>query len=96
MAIKRINLSFNLNRDLDAKVYELINNEPRKTEYIIKAIMLLVENEKDNNCISKDIIKLAVKEVLSELNVDLKELNNNVEEKVEKLPNEIFDLFDSI
>lgn len=83
MAIKRINLYFDMNRNDDKKTYDILMQKKHKTEYIIKLIL-----ESDTLC--EDTIRKIFKEVLKEQGIKKIEKEVNTEEKV---PEEFFDLF---
>jgi hypothetical protein len=51
--------------------------------------------EKGNKTLDKEKIKEAVKEALREYGIDSKDLNK-IENNEEKLPREIFDMFNSL
>ena len=93
MAIKRINLSFSLEREDDVKVYNILSAQKYKTDYVIKAVLSFME--KGNKTLDKEKIKEAVKEALREYGIDSKDLNK-IENNEEKLPREIFDMFNSL
>jgi len=93
MATKRINLSFSLDREDDVKVYNILSAQKYKTDYVIKAVLSFME--KGNKTLDKEKIKEAVKEALREYGIDSKDLNK-IENNEEKLPREIFDMFNSL
>ncbi|AEV66983.1 MULTISPECIES: hypothetical protein [Clostridia] len=93
MATKRINLSFSIDREDDAKVYSILSAQKYKTDYVIKAVLSFME--KGNKTLDKEKIKEAVKEALREYGIDSKDLNK-IENNEEKLPREIFDMFNSL
>jgi DUF1009 family protein len=93
MATKRINLSFSIDREDDAKVYSILSAQKYKTDYVIKAVLSFME--KGNKTLDKEKIKEAVKEALREYGIDSKDLNK-IENNEEKLPREIFDMFKSL
>jgi hypothetical protein len=39
MATKRINLSFSMEREEDARVYNILSAQKYKTDYVIKAVL---------------------------------------------------------
>ena len=96
MATKRINLSFSLDREDDAKVYNIISAQKYKTDYVIKAVLSYI-GERDKG-FDKEIVKQAVKEAIAEcggITTENKGKENNscVEHE---LPNEIFNMFDNL
>lgn len=93
MATKRINLSFSIDREDDAKVYSILSAQKYNTDYVIKAVLSFME--KGNKTLDKEKIKEAVKEALREYGIDSKDLNK-IENNEEKLPREIFDMFNSL
>lgn len=94
MATKRINLSFSMNREDDAKVYNILSAQKYKTDYVIKAVISYVEKG-DKTILDKEKIKEIVKEVLRECGID--SINSNkAENNEQKLPKEIFDMFNSL
>ena len=93
MATKRINLSFSIDREDDAKVYSILSAQKYKTDYVIKAVLSFME--KGNKTLDKEKIKEAVKEALRECGID--SINSNkAENNEQKLPKEIFDMFNSL
>ncbi len=93
MATKRINLSFSMDREEDAKVYNILSTQRYKTDYVIKAVLSYMEKrDKDFN---KETVKQAIKEALREYGIDSKDLNK-IENNEEKLPGEIFDMFNTL
>lgn len=96
MATKRINLSFSLDREDDAKVYNILSAQKYKTDYVIKAVLSYI-GERDKG-FDKEKIKEAVKEAIAEcggITTENKGKENNscVEHE---LPNEIFNMFDNL
>ncbi len=107
MTVKRINLSFSLNRDEDLKVYKILSNQKFKTAYVIKAILYYTEQTKPRN--NKEMIKEAVREVFEEYSLSdgIKNNGNKKENKNEKrkndidieddiLPDEVFDVLNNL
>jgi len=64
MATKRINLSFSMDREDDAKVYNILSSQKYKTDYVIKAVLSYIR-ERDKG-LDKETIKQAVKEAIEE------------------------------
>lgn len=96
MATKRINLSFSMDREDDAKVYNILSLQKYKTDYVIKAVLSYI-GERDKG-FDKEKIKEAVKEAIAEcggITTENKGKENNscVEHE---LPNEIFNMFDNL
>ena len=96
MATKRINLSFSMDREDDARVYNIISAQKYKTDYVIKAVLSYI-GERDKG-FDKEKIKEAVKEAIAEcggITTENKGKENNscVEHE---LPNEIFNMFDNL
>lgn len=94
--IKRINLSFDLNRETDKKVYELIKGQQSKTAFIIKTVLQSKDIEQNTNI---DVIKQALREVISEEGVMLRsnsinEIKNETDSNV--IPDDVFKMFDKI
>ncbi len=93
MAIRRINLSFSLERKDDLEVYNILSKQKYKTDYVIKAVLSYMgKRDKDFN---KETVKQAIKEALREYGIDSKDLNK-IENNEEKLPGEIFDMFNTL
>ncbi|MCF6466623.1 MULTISPECIES: hypothetical protein [Eubacteriales] len=93
MATKRINLSFSMDREEDAKVYNILSTQRYKTDYVIKAVLSYIgERDKD---FDRETVKEVVKEALREYGIDSKDLNK-IENNQEKLPGEIFDMFNTL
>ena len=96
MATKRINLSFSMDREDDAKVYNILSSQKYKTDYVIKAVLSYI-GERDKG-FDKEKIKEAVKEAIAEcggITTENKGKENNscVEHE---LPSEIFNMFDNL
>jgi hypothetical protein len=94
--IKRINLSFDLNRETDKKVYELIKGQQRKTSFIIRTVLQSKGIEQNTNI---NVIKQALREVISEEGFILKsnstnEIKNETDSNV--IPDDVFKMFDKI
>ena len=88
MSYKRINLSFDLRKDRYAQAYAILSSKKHKTDYVVD---LLLENEEvDNQNISKEVIKQALREVLMETKLIINESKQDIEEEI---PEEIFDIF---
>lgn len=96
MAVKRINLSFSLDRKDDLEVFNILSKQKYKTDYVIKAVIsYIVERDRD---LDKEIIKQAVKEAIEECGGIIvenkgKENNSCVEHE---LPDDIFNMFDNL
>lgn len=93
MLVKRLNLSFDLNREKDRRAYEILSNQQYKTSYVINCI-LCYEGEKGEE-VQKSIIKQALIEVLSDYNVKITK-RQNVEMNMDLLPDKIFDVFSQL
>lgn len=94
--IKRINLSFNIDRAADRKAYELIQNQQSKTAFIIRTVLQDQGIEQNTNI---NVIKQALREVISEEGVMLKsnsskEIKNKTDSNV--IPDDVFKIFDKI
>lgn len=94
MATKRINLSFSLDREDDAKVYNILSTQKYKTDYVIKAVLNYLEKG-DKTILNNEKIKEIVKEAIRECGIDSIDLNK-AESNEQKLPKEIFDMFNSL
>lgn len=97
---KRINLSFDLERDEDRKVYNLIQSRRGKTKYVIDAVLLSgIDNGEGFH---KDRLKEAVKEVITELGLDIKiseKKENNIDNlKIEqnRIPDDLFNMISGL
>ncbi|MPM44139.1 hypothetical protein SDC9_90817 [bioreactor metagenome] len=89
--IKRVNLSFDIRRDQDREVYEILSLIQHKAAYISKAVLTYeVGNHK---AADKNLIKQALREVLKEMNFTVSEENQDREEDI---PEEIFDIFEQM
>lgn len=89
--IKRVNLSFDLRRERDRKAYEVIASKQHKTTYVIN--LVLSPDTVSNNIINKKDLRECLKEVLNEMNIYNKK-ETEVEE--DKIPKEVFDIFEQI
>lgn len=89
--IKRINLSFDLRRERDRQVYNILVQVHHKTAFIVETVLYY---EKDNQSkIDKNTIKQALQEVLSEMNITI---DKNKKDSEEVIPEEIFDIFNKL
>jgi hypothetical protein len=96
MATKRINLSFSMDREDDAKVYNILSLQKYKTDYVIKAVLSYI-GERDKG-FDKEIVKQAVKEAIAEcggITIENKGKENDSCIQHE-LPDDIFDMFDNL
>jgi hypothetical protein len=96
MATKRINLSFSMEREEDARVYNILSAQKYKTDYVIKAVLSFTgKGDKD---FDKEKIKEAVKEAIAECGGittgnSRKDNNDCVQPE---LPDSVFDMFDNL
>lgn len=82
-----------MDREEDAKVYNILSTQRYKTDYVIKAVLSYIgERDKD---FDRETVKEVVKEALREYGIDSKDLNK-IENNQEKLPGEIFDMFNTL
>lgn len=96
MATKRINLSFSMDREDDARVYNILSAQKYKTDYVIKAVLSFMG--KGDKGFDKEKIKEAVKEAIEEcggISIENKGKENNSCVQHE-LPDNIFDMFDNL
>jgi hypothetical protein len=96
MAVKRINLSFSLDRKDDLEVFNILSKQKYKTDYVIKAVLRYI-GEKDKG-FDKEIVKQAVKEAIEECGGSTtwnsrKDNNDCVQTE---LPEDIFNMFDNL
>ncbi|AEV66921.1 hypothetical protein [Acetivibrio clariflavus] len=96
MATKRINLSFSMDREDNAKVYSILSTQKYKTDYVIKAVLSYI-GERDKG-IDKEIVKQAVKEAIAECGgITIENIRKDKDNCVQhELPDDIFDMFDSL
>ena len=90
--IKRLNLSFNLQRENGRNAYNIIKSKRQKTAYIIKAVLAyegVTQEEKDLKR-----IKRAIREVIKEMNLTADKNCYFTDES--QIPDEVFQIFDSI
>lgn len=90
--IKRLNLSFNLQRENDRNVYNIIKSKRQKTAYIIKAVLAYEGVTQEEKELKR--IKRALREVLQDMNLMVDKDCNLTEET--QIPDEVFQIFDSI
>lgn len=90
--IKRLNLSFNLQRENDRNVYNIIKSKRQKTAYIIKAVLAYEGVTQEEKELKR--IKRALREVLQDMNLMVDKDWNFTEET--QIPDEVFQIFDSI
>lgn len=96
MNIKRVNLSFNLDKEADKKVYEIITQQRFKTNFVCKAVLKYIDfKDIDREVITKQELKNTLLEVLKELDItQMNKVDDNTAE--EELPQEIFDMFSQL
>lgn len=95
--VKRTNLAFDLRKAEHNDVYDLINKQPLKTDYVVKAV--LEYEERHSEIITKEFIKEAIKQALQGIEICNIGITSKQEEPInekEKIPEEIFDLFDKM
>lgn len=90
--IKRLNLSFNLQRENDRNVYNIIKSKRQKTAYIIKAILAYEGVTQEERKLIR--IKRALREVLQDMNITADKNCYSTEES--QIPDEVYQIFDSI
>lgn len=90
--IKRLNLSFNLQRENDRNVYNIIKSKRQKTAYIIKAVLAYEGVTQEEKELKR--IKRALREVLQDMNLMVDKDCNFTEET--QIPDEVFQIFDRI
>jgi DUF1009 family protein len=97
MDTKRINLSFSLDRDDAAKVYDIITSQKYKTDFVIRAVIYYIEKG-TSGVIDKEIIKEAMKELLESYGtINIKQDTKTEDTSgIMELPNEIFDMFNNL
>lgn len=89
--IKRVNLSFDMRRDQDRQVYEILSLIQHKTSYISRTVLTYeVGNHK---AADKNLIKQALREVLKEMGITI---DKNKQDREEEIPEEIFDIFEQM
>lgn len=86
MSIKRINLSFNLSRSEDKRVYDILVNKKHKTDYIVKLVL-----EEGN--LNENKIRQVFKEIISEHNMNFSKVESK---EIEEVPAQIFDIFNQM
>ncbi|NLK29273.1 MAG: hypothetical protein GX306_13205 [Clostridiales bacterium] len=89
--IKRINLSFDLRREKDRQVCDILSVIKHKTAYVTEAV--LAYEMGNQNTIDKNVIKQALREVLVEMNIKSIE---NKQEREEVIPETVFDIFEQM
>lgn len=90
--IKRLNLSFNLQRENDRNAYNIIRSKRQKTAYIIKAVLAYEGVTQEEKELKR--IKRALREVLQDMNLTVDKDCNFTEET--QIPDEVFQIFDII
>jgi hypothetical protein len=90
--IKRLNLSFNLQRENDRIAYNIIRSKRQKTAYIIKAILAYEGVTQEERELIR--IKRALREVLQDMNLTADKDCYFTEES--QIPDEVFQIFDRI
>ncbi|SHH13497.1 MULTISPECIES: hypothetical protein [Peptostreptococcales] len=93
MSIQRINLAFNLDDKDSEKAYKIIKaNKGNMTNFVVNIVLA-----EDTRLNEKRIIKEAVREVLEEVNWQIKS-DNSIEENLEEsnLPDDVLDIFNNL
>lgn len=90
--IKRLNLSFNLQRENDRNAYNIIKSKRQKTAYIIKAVLAYEGVTQEEKELKR--IKRALRKVLQDMNLMVDKDCNFTEET--QIPDQVFQIFDSI
>ena len=90
--IKRLNLSFNLQRENDRNAYNIIKSKRQKTAYIIKAVLAYEGVTQEEKELKR--IKRALREVIKEMNLTADKNCDFTEES--QIPDEVFQIFDII
>ena len=90
--IKRLNLSFNLQRKNDRIAYNIIRSKRQKTAYIIKAVLAYEGVTQEERELKR--IKRALREVLQDMNITADKNCYSTEES--QMPDEVYQIFDSI
>lgn len=92
MPPKRINLYFDTNNERMRKAYDIIYTHAAKTAFIVDAVLSYTEGNAELN---KNAIKEALREVITELGLEIKnEENKNNED--EAIPDEIFNMLSEL
>lgn len=95
--IKRTNLAFDLRKADYKDVYDLINKQSLKTDYVVKAV--LEYEERHSEIITKEFIKEAIKEALQGIEICNIGISSKYEELInteEEIPEEVFEIFDKM
>lgn len=96
MAVKRINLSFSLDRKDDLEVFNILSKQKYKTDYVIKAVLSFTG--KGDKGFDKEIVKQAVKEAIAECGGIIVENEGKENDSCvqHELPDSVFDMFDNL
>ncbi|MBZ4664734.1 MAG: hypothetical protein JG776_2458 [Caloramator sp.] len=96
MTVKRLNLSFSLDRKDDLEVFNILSKQKYKTDYVIKAV--LSYTGKGNKTFDKETIKQAVKEAIAECGgITTGNSRKDNDDCIQhELPDNIFDMFDNL
>lgn len=96
MAVKRINLSFSLDRKDDLEVFNILSKQKYKTDYVIQAVLSYI-GERDKG-FDKEIVKQAVKEAIAECGgITTGNSRKDNDDCVQhELPDNIFDMFNNL
>lgn len=89
--IKRINLSFNVERQDDLKAYNILNSQRNKTAFIIEVILSSKEKEGYDSKLIKRLIKEALEELNLKTSTKLEDYSNE-----DDIPDSVFDLLSNI
>ena len=87
--IRRLNLSFNLERGEDLTAYNIIRTKRQKTAYIIQAVLAYENINQGEGELKR--IKRALREVIREMNFTADNCNITEESQI---PDEVFQIFD--
>jgi hypothetical protein len=96
MTTKRINLSFSIDREDDAKVYNILSAQKYKTDYVIKAVLSYI-GERDKG-FDKEVVKQAIKEAIEECGGIIVENKGKENDSCvqHELPDDIFNMFNNL
>lgn len=92
--IKRINLSFDIDRPEDYRAYKILKSKRNKTAYVIEVILASLAEKKIN--IDKDELKQAIREVFDEMNITTNTDREKESSNTEDIPQDVFEIISSI
>ena len=88
---KRLNLSFDVRREADRQVYEILSQTPHKTAYMIQTVLAYEANQTSG--LDRNVLKQVFREVLTEMNISI---GHHPKAEKQDLPDAVFSIFEQL